>query len=60
MHERHLLDLVAKIHETVFALDGWNQFSRALEEAVSGTSISLIIPTESDLSIIESASTDTL
>lgn len=60
MREEQLLNLVAKVHESVLAIDGWHGFSRALEETLSGTTLSFIAPTRSGDTVLQAVHRDAL
>lgn len=58
MREEQLLKLVAKIHDSVLAIDGWHGFARALEETFSGTTLCFIAPTRAGDTVMEAVRRD--
>lgn len=60
MREERLLGLVSLIHETVFSSEGWATFAAGLESAIPGSALSLIVPKEGDVPVIEVVDRDSL
>ncbi|MBY0279998.1 hypothetical protein K2Z84_32075 [Candidatus Binatia bacterium] len=60
MREEQLLKLVATIHESVLAIDGWHGFARELEETISGTTLSFLMPTRAGDTVLQAVQRDAL